>query len=458
MKKLIALVISFLLIIPTVNAQKTEILNQSFAPLVEKLLPGVVNISTLREDALLSDKTEIISANEFINEYFLRDEGGRTSLGSGFIIDAKGYIITNNHVIDKASEIMVKLSDNRQFNAEVVGVDKLTDIALIKINSGEAFPFVKMGDSDAVRVGDWILAIGNPFGLGGSVTSGIVSAKSRDIDAGSYDNFIQTDASINQGSSGGPLFNMNGEVIGINTAIFSSTGNSIGVGFATPINLSKFVVEQLISKGKVERGWLGLKVVSNNQDITISDSQIFKGGVIVNSLNENSPALQKGIEAGDIIISMNGNDIKDAKSFSRNIAETPIGNDVILRIWRNGQTKDITLTVSSMPETTDKELKNTIDITLNEKPKGYIEELGIVADEANGVVVITEVLADSDAYVKGLKSGNIIQRLDGKDVSSIDDLKAYVAYAKNAGGPPVEVKISDNGLLQTIHLKVGADD
>lgn len=443
---------------PTVKAQKTEILHQSFAPLVEKLLPGVVNISTLREDALLSEKPDIISANEFINEYFLQDEGGRTSLGSGFIIDTKGYIITNNHVIDKASEIMVKLSDDRQFNAEVIGTDKLTDLALIKINSDEVFPFVKMGDSDAVRVGDWILAIGNPFGLGGSVTSGIVSAKSRDIDAGSYDNFIQTDASINQGSSGGPLFNMDGEVIGINTAIFSSTGNSVGIGFATPINLSKFVVEQLISKGKVERGWLGLKVVSNNQDITISDSQIFKGGVVVNSLNENSPALQKGIEAGDIIISMNGNDVKDAKSFSRNVAETPIGKDVILRIWRNGQTKDITLTVSSMPEATAKEPKNTVDITIDEKPKGYIEELGIVADEANGAVVITEVLADSDAYTKGLKSGNIIQRLDGKDVSSIDDLKAYVAYAKNAGGPPVEVKISDNGLLQTIHLKVGADD
>lgn len=443
---------------PTVKAQKTEILHQSFAPLVEKLLPGVVNISTLREDALLSEKPDIISANEFINEYFLQDEGGRTSLGSGFIIDTKGYIITNNHVIDKASEIMVKLSDDRQFNAKVIGTDKLTDLALIKINSDEVFPFVKMGDSDAVRVGDWILAIGNPFGLGGSVTSGIVSAKSRDIDAGSYDNFIQTDASINQGSSGGPLFNMDGEVIGINTAIFSSTGNSVGIGFATPINLSKFVVEQLISKGKVERGWLGLKVVSNNQDITISDSQIFKGGVVVNSLNENSPALQKGIEAGDIIISMNGNDVKDAKSFSRNVAETPIGKDVILRIWRNGQTKDITLTVSSMPETTAKEPKNTVDITIDEKPKGYIEELGIVADEANGAVVITEVLADSDAYSKGLKSGNIIQRLDGKDVSSIDDLKAYVAYAKNAGGPPVEVKISDNGLLQTIHLKVGADD
>ena len=443
---------------PTVKAQKTEILHQSFAPLVEKLLPGVVNISTLREDALLSEKPDIVSANEFINEYFLQDEGGRTSLGSGFIIDTKGYIITNNHVIDKASEIMVKLSDDRQFNAEVIGTDKLTDLALIKINSDEVFPFVKMGDSDAVRVGDWILAIGNPFGLGGSVTSGIVSAKSRAIDAGSYDNFIQTDASINQGSSGGPLFNMDGEVIGINTAIFSSTGNSVGIGFATPINLSKFVVEQLISKGKVERGWLGLKVVSNNQDITISDSQIFKGGVVVNSLNENSPALQKGIEAGDIIISMNGNDVKDAKSFSRNVAETPIGKDVILRIWRNGQTKDITLTVSSMPETTAKEPKNTVDITIDEKPKGYIEELGIVADEANGAVVITEVLADSDAYTKGLKSGNIIQRLDGKDVSSIDDLKAYVAYAKNAGGPPVEVKISDNGLLQTIHLKVGAYD
>lgn len=459
MKKLLSLILTIVFVAPTALAQKPGIPNQSFADLVEKLLPGVVNISTLRQQPSSEEKLGIVSANETIRDYFLQDEGGRTSLGSGFLIDAKGYIITNNHVIDGADEVIVRLSDDRQFAASLVGNDKMTDLALIKIETDELLPYVNLGDSDSLKVGDWILAIGNPFGLGGSVTAGIVSAKSRDIDAGSYDNFIQTDASINQGSSGGPMFNMAGEVVGINTAIFSSTGGSMGIGFATPVNLSKFVIEQLIAKGKVERGWLGLKVTTNSEDIILSDSQTFKGGVVVSSLTAGSPAAVAGIEAGDIIIAFNGQDVKDAKSFSRNVAETPAGTEIILRIWRNHQLKDISLAISMMPEAQKLPVPVQEQAILpDEKPAGYIEELGIVVDEKGNEVVVAEVLADSDAAVKGLKQGDIIQKADGKEVSSVEDLRSYAAYAKSAGGPPLELRIISEGLPQTLQLKVAAND
>ena len=235
----------------------------SFADLVEKLQPSVVNISTTRlpEDMeQIDDKLGIISPNPEIQHYFTPHNPEYVSLGSGFIIDENGYIVTNNHVIDKAQEITVTLADERQFKAEIIGIDEKTDLALIKINNVDTLQSAQLGNSDNVRVGDWILAIGNPFGLGGSVTAGIVSAKSRDIDAGSYDNFIQTDASINQGSSGGPMFNLQGEVIGINSAIYSTSGGSMGIGFAAPINLAKFVISELKTKGKVERGWIGIKI------------------------------------------------------------------------------------------------------------------------------------------------------------------------------------------------------
>ena len=325
----------------SVAAQEKAECRQSFADLVEELLPGVVNISTVRQEAAGSAMPEVLSANEYLRDYFLRDEGGRTSLGSGFLIDGKGYIVTNNHVIDKADEIIVRLADDRQYNAVVVGRDRMTDLALLKIDAAESLPYVRLGDSDKLRAGDWILAVGNPFGLGGSVSAGIVSAKSRDIDAGSYDSFIQTDAAINQGSSGGPLFNMQGEVVGINTALFSSNGASMGIGFATPVNLSKFVIEQLMSKGRVERGWIGVKVISNTEPLTVSEQSEFHGGVTVSSLSENSPAALTGIEAGDIIMALNGADIKNAKDFSRRIAETPAGTSVILRIWRERRIKDV---------------------------------------------------------------------------------------------------------------------
>ena len=459
MKKIFGLIVVFVLVSMPVQAQKQEAFYSSFADLVETLLPGVVNISTTRQQLSGETKLDIVSSNIHIQDYFLQDEGGKTSLGSGFLIDSKGYIMTNNHVIDGADEIVVTLSDERQFKAEVVGVDKMTDLALIKIEDTTAFPFVKLGDSDKLRVGDWILAIGNPFGLGGSVTAGIVSAKSRDIDAGAYDNFIQTDASINQGSSGGPMFNMQGEVVGINTAIFSSTGSSMGIGFAMPINLSKFVVEQLISKGKVERGWIGVKVVSNTTDIVLSDSQTFKGGVVVSSLGESSPAAEAGIEAGDIIIGFNGSDVKDAKGFSRVVAETPQGTSVILRVWRNNQIKDVPLKVALMSEIkTSAAIETAAPIQMEEKPAGYIEDLGLVVELKTGVVTVTEVLADSDAAAKGLNIGDVIQKADGKEVATVEDLRSYAAYAKAAGGPPFELKVLSNGLPQVLLLKVSGND
>lgn len=457
MKKLFGLTCGLMLLSSMAWAQTKDLYGVSFAPLVEKLLPGVVNISTTRPDAVEHEKTEISSANEYIRDYFLQDEGGRVSLGSGFLIDSQGYIITNSHVIDGASEITVRLNDDRKLEARVIGTDKMTDLALIKVEAGEPFPYVNFGDSDMLKVGDWVLAIGNPFGLGGSVTAGIVSAKSRDIDAGSYDNFIQTDASINQGSSGGPMFDMKGDVVGINTAIFSSNGGSMGIGFATPVNLSKFVIEQLKAKGKVERGWIGVKVTANDEKLILSDAQNFEGGVTVAAVTENSPAAEIGIEAGDILIGLNGNDIRGTKDFSRAIAETPVGDDVILRLWRNGQIKYVTASVKLMPEPqvpvvqTDEEIAQA---ELMKKP-GYVADFGIVVEENNGFVVVTDVLTESKAYFLGIKSGDVIQKVDGRDVSTKADLELYVTYAKAAGGPPMELKVMRDGMSRTVQMTVG---
>lgn len=453
MKKFIALIVFALLHASNVFAQSETKFGVSFAPLVEKLIDGVVNISTVHNVKNTDAKPDIVSANEFINNYFVQDDGGYTSLGSGFLIDPQGYIITNNHVIDGASEIVVKTADNTQYNAKVVGVDKMTDLALIKIDSNKNLPYVKIGNSDELKVGDWILAIGNPFGLGSSVTAGIVSAKSRDIDAGSYDNFIQTDASINQGSSGGPMFNMSGEVVGINTALYSTTGVSMGIGFATPINLSKFVVNELKNKGKVERGWLGVKVVDNSQDIPLSDNNIFKGGVVVNSVLPSSPSAIADIQAGYIILSINGKDIKDAKSFSRTIAESKIGSEVILRIWNNGQTKDITLKIMQMPE-----VKKVVEPKINDNPdiarNGYISDIGIIVKDKDNSVVVEDVLVDSDAYAKGLKSDDIIQKINDKNVADVTDVEAYVDYVLRNKDNALKIDILSEGIPQTLNVNV----
>lgn len=457
----------------------------SFADLVEKLQPSVVNISTThkpQEDSSNEEMLGIESTNPRIKDYFNPQNPQQLSLGSGFIIDGDGYIITNNHVIDQAEEITVTLADNRQLTARLVGRDGKTDIALIKLEASEKLPAVKLGDSDKIRVGDWVLAIGNPFGLGGSVTAGIVSAKSRDIEAGPYDNFIQTDASINQGSSGGPMFNLDGEVIGINTAIFSTNGGSMGIGFAVPVNLTHFVIEQLKSKGKVERGWIGIKIQPNSGDIAHSLSQQAQRGVIVSSVSEGSSAKAAGIEAGDIILSFDGQPIDDAKNFSRMVAETEVGKTINLEIWRDKQIRKISLPVMLMPEEPSlykeakEENRDTAPLveTVPERqnaPDGLIDALEIsVADltpeilnkyslsnDARGVVV-TGVVPGSDAELKGLSVGRLITQIDKKAIFDINDVKTYVNDAKIENNRPVLLLVNDNNVPHYVAVKLKSNE
>lgn len=457
----------------------------SFADLVEKLQPSVVNISTThkpQEDASNEEMLGIESTNPRIKDYFNPQNPQQLSLGSGFIIDGDGYIITNNHVIDQAEEITVTLADNRQLTARLVGRDGKTDIALIKVEASEKLPAVKLGDSDKIRVGDWVLAIGNPFGLGGSVTAGIVSAKSRDIEAGPYDNFIQTDASINQGSSGGPMFNLDGEVIGINTAIFSTNGGSMGIGFAVPVNLTHFVIEQLKSKGKVERGWIGIKIQPNSGDIAHSLSQQAQRGVIVSSVSEGSSAKAAGIEAGDIILSFDGQPIDDTKNFSRMVAETEVGKTINLEIWRDKQIRKISLPVMLMPEEPSlyKEAKEENRDTAplveavperQNAPDGLIDALEIsVADltpeilnkyslsnDARGVVV-TGVVPGSDAELKGLSVGRLITQIDKKAIFDINDVKTYVNDAKIENNRPVLLLVNDNNVPHYVAVKLKSNE
>ena len=295
------------------NDAQAQNIVPSFADLAEGLLPSVVNISTTHDKSEETDDVSDIDNNieTTVESIFNAPKTNRISLGSGFIISEDGYIITNHHVIDKAKSISVTLSDNSSAEARLIGGDSKTDTALIKIDTPKKLKAVKFGDSDKIRIGDWILAIGNPFGLGGSVTAGIVSAKSRDIESGPYDSFIQTDASINQGSSGGPMFNMNGEVIGINTAIFSTNGGSMGIGFAIPVNLVDFVIKQLKESGEVKRGWIGIKMQPYDADTAQSLGATENGGVIISSVSENSSAARAGIQAGDIILKFDGHLIVD---------------------------------------------------------------------------------------------------------------------------------------------------
>ena len=474
MKKLAKMVLAFVLGSFPAKAQNIP---ASFADLAEALLPSVVNISTTHApeaEASEEDSLGIESENPKIREFFSPKNPQQVSLGSGFIIDESGLILTNNHVIDGAREITVTLADEDSFAAEIVGKDDKTDLALIKIDAGKKLPSVRLGDSDRVRVGDWILAIGNPFGLGGSVTAGIVSAKSRDIEAGAYDNFIQTDASINQGSSGGPMFNMAGEVIGINTAIFSTSGGSMGIGFAVPVNLSKFVIAQLKEKGKVERSWLGIKIQPNTTDISLSLQQTEASGILVTSVDENSNAKQAGIEAGDIIVRLNGKRIDDPKDFSRQVAETEIGGRIELDVWKDRKLQKISLKTQMMPAVPSADITANISASApvaDNKAPGYIKELKITLEELSPTVldrhnlpresrgvVVSGVDAGSDAEQKGLKRGDLITEIDKKTIFDLNDVKTYVEDAKLENNRPVLLLINNNNIPHYAAVKLTDDE
>ncbi|MBI2918250.1 MAG: Do family serine endopeptidase [Chloroflexi bacterium] len=332
----------------------------TLAPLVEEVKPAVVNISTTqapRQQPRRGFRAPFRGQEPF-EEFFERFFGGpmpqeprpQQSLGSGFIIDKDGYILTNNHVIENAGMIMVKLANEKEYEAKVIGRDPRTDLALIKINARGDLPVVRIGDSDSLQVGDWVLAIGNPFGLGQTVTAGIVSAKGRVIGQGPYDDFIQTDAAINPGNSGGPLFNTRGEVVGINTAIFSQSGGNIGIGFAVPVNIAKSLVPQLKAKGRVSRGWLGVSIgpVTDEaaKELKLKDTK----GALVMEVVERSPADRAGLQQGDVIVSFDGKDVAGATDLPRLVGSTPIGKEVSLRVIREARPLDLKATIREFRE------------------------------------------------------------------------------------------------------------
>ena len=450
---------SSLKITPTSTAvgQETLAENQSepvwnqqlFVDLAEKLMPATVNISTTkivkRRNALPQQFGGDESLREFFgDDFYERFFGGQLSqpekdftqrsLGSGFIISEEGYIITNNHVIEGVDEITVRLSDKEEYDATIVGKDAKTDIALIKIDPPNGLPMVKLGDSDPLKVGEWVMAIGNPFGLSQTVTVGIVSAKSRKIGAGPYENFIQTDAAINQGNSGGPLFNTRGEVVGVNTAIFSTTGGNIGIGFATPINLAKSVVEQLKENGRVVRGWLGVIVQTVTPELADTFGLEEKSGALVADIDGEGPAAKSGIEKGDIILNFDGKEIKQMDELPLIVAQTPVGKQVDVKLLRNGKkiTKRVTLgelkdeTVASLP---DEKSGGDIGMEVSELTSELMQQCRIV--EGKGVVV-TFIDTDSPAARAGIRECDVIIEINREPVAGLNEYNTAIQEARRS--------------------------
>jgi serine protease Do len=336
---------------------------ESVANAAERLLPAVVNISTTQKieggvgQVPIPNLPENSPFKEFFDDFFEKQqrEGEQpqrkvSSLGSGFVVDPAGVIVTNNHVIEGAEEIEVKFPDGTSLKAKLLGKDGKTDLAVLKVDSSKPLPFVSFGDSDALRVGDWVMAIGNPFGLGGSLTLGIVSARNRDINAGPYDDFIQTDAAINRGNSGGPLFNMDGEVIGINTAIISPSGGSIGIGFSVPANTAKLVIGQLRDFGETRRGWLGVKIQTITPEIAESLNLGSPDGALVSDVVPTGPAEKAGIKAGDVILSFDGKAIREMRDLPRLVADTPVEKSVDVVVMRSGAKQTVKVVLGRLEE------------------------------------------------------------------------------------------------------------
>jgi serine protease Do len=442
----------------------------SFADLADRLLPAVVNISSTQtvEEGVPDEELD-----EFFKDFFDRQrrEGEprrATSLGSGFIIDASGYIVTNNHVVAEADEITVRLHDEREFKATLIGRDDKTDLALLKVESPVPLPAVGWGDSDETRIGDWVLAIGNPFGLGGSVTAGIVSARQRDINAGPYDDFIQTDASINRGNSGGPMFNMDGEVIGINTAIFSPSGGSVGIGFAIPSQLAQHVVDQLREFGHARRGWLGVRIQTVTDDLVEGLRLKDTKGALVANVTPGGPAAEAGIQQGDVVIEFDGKPITEMRKLPRVVAETPVETEVDVVVWREGREMTLKVRVGELDETETAAAATTAPEEESAPTiEGPIDTLGLtvaeltpelrerfqLGDEPTGVVV-TEVGAEGAAAEKGLQAGDVIVEVDQQTVVTPADVAGRVDEAKANGYRVVTLLIYRQGDYQWVAIRI----
>ena len=444
----------------------------SFADLAERLSPSVVNISTTMvvnntDRPQMPQFPEGSPFEDFFRDFQDRGEPSRRaqSLGSGFIIDAKGIVVTNNHVIENADEISVILANDESFEAEVIGRDAKTDIAVLRIDPGESkLTAVSFGNSDGLRVGDWVMAIGNPFGLGGTVTAGIVSARGRDIGSGPYDDFIQTDASINRGNSGGPLFNLDGEVIGINTAIFSQTGGSVGIGFAISANLATQVVSQLQDYGRTRRGWLGVFIQEVTPDIADSLGLNDAKGALIASVTETGPADEAGLQAGDVIIRFDGEEVVKSRDLPRIVAETAVETTVDVEVVRDGKVKTLSVTLGELEQaenggllTRSDTIKKSEDTKLEDiglavapLTDEFAEKFGLEADETG--IVVVDVKKNSPAADKGVQPGDVIRRLNQSAITSVDQLINGIRKAKKDGRKGVLMLIESKGQTRFVQI------
>ena len=427
----------------------------SFADLAEKLMPSVVNIST--------SQTVVTKSNPFPGfefppgspfEDMFKDFGTPQkkkayALGSGFIIDASGIIVTNNHVIKEAEDILVRIEDGQEYEAKVIGADPLSDLAVLKIKSNEKFKPVKFGDSDKARIGDWVIAIGNPLGLSGTVTAGIISARNRNIGMSRYEDFIQTDASINQGNSGGPLFNMDGDVIGINTAILGRQGN-IGIGFSIPSNNAKIVVDQLIKFGETKRGWLGVRIQFVTNEIADAEKLDKPRGAFVVSVAEGSPSEKGGIKDGDIILEFDGKLINEMKELPLIVAQTEVGKTVEVKIWRNQRevvkkiklgrletSEDFNLKKAEGPKTT---VIESLKITVRALTKKDIEDRNLPKNTTGAIITKIE----NDSPINYLNVNNIIVEAQKKKIKTVGDLKNIVNSAIRSTDKTILIAIYNN--------------
>ena len=432
MKKLKFVILTFILAFSFSVQSNSKSVPASFADLAERLMPSVVNISTTQTVKTTSNPFPFqfppgSPFEDMFKEFGTPQEKKSSALGSGFIIDEKGIVVTNNHVIQNAEDIIVRVNGDKDYKAKVIGADPLSDIAVLQLETKDKFTPVSFGDSDKARIGDWVIAIGNPFGLGGTVTSGIISARNRSIGLSRYEDYIQTDASINSGNSGGPLFDMNGDVIGINTAILGRNG-SIGIGFSIPANDAKIVIEQLIEFGETKRGWLGVRIQDVTQEIADVEKLDEPRGALVASVAENSPSEKGGIKAGDIILEFNGVRINQMKELPAIVAKTKVGTRVKVKVWRNKKeiTKNILL---GRLETSD-------DFKVNEKqteaPKDVIiDDLKITVRKLTREDIKTRKLPNQTSGLVVTKIGNTSPLKNSIEVNSII-VEAQKIKIKNA--------------------------
>jgi serine protease Do len=457
---------------------------ESLADLADQVSGAVVNISATQnvEDKRASNTPQLQPGTPFddlFEEFFKRrqQQGGgddsprqqqrrSNSLGSGFVIDSSGIVITNNHVISDSNEVTVIFTDGQKLKAEILGKDTKVDVAVLRVKPDKPLKAVKLGDSDKARVGDWVMAVGNPFGLGGSVTAGIVSARNRNIDSGPYDNYIQTDASINKGNSGGPLFNMDGEVIGINTAILSPSGGSIGIGFATPANTVQPIIEQLQKYGETRRGWLGVRIQNIDDAIAENLGLGSVRGALIAGIDDKGPAKPAGLKTGDVITKFDGRDVKESRDLPKIVASTPVGKDVEVTIFRDG--KEMMKTVK-LGRLEDGEKQASLDNSKNDATKGAVaspvqKALGLefsglndelrkkysIRDSVKSGVVVTNVEPRSNAADKRIQPGEVIVEINQEPVAQPADVTKKLKALKDSGKKSALLLVA--GLQGDVHF------